>query len=45
MWMLGSTGASVLVWDATEPAPVRRVTTPDAEHGRGLDIVDALCAR
>jgi hypothetical protein len=47
MWMLGSRGASVLflVWDATEPAPVRRVTTPDAEHGRGLDIVDALCAR
>lgn len=47
MWMLGSAGASVLIliWDATEPAPVRRVTTPDAEHGRGLDIVDALSAR
>jgi anti-sigma regulatory factor (Ser/Thr protein kinase) len=47
MWMLGSTGASALflIWDATDPAPVRRVTTPDAEHGRGLDIVDALSAR
>jgi anti-sigma regulatory factor (Ser/Thr protein kinase) len=47
MWMLGSAGASVLIliWDATAPAPVRRVTTPDAEHGRGLDIVDALSAR
>jgi hypothetical protein len=47
MWMLGSAGASVLflIWDATEPAPVRRVTTLDAEHGRGLDIVDALSAR
>jgi anti-sigma regulatory factor (Ser/Thr protein kinase) len=47
MWMLGSRGASVLflVWDATDPAPVRRVASPDAEHGRGLDIVDALSAR
>jgi hypothetical protein len=47
MWMLGRTGASVLflVWDATMPAPVRRVTTPDAERGRGLDIVAALSAR
>lgn len=47
MWMLGSAEASVLflIWDATQPVPVRRVTTPDAEHGRGLDIVDALCAR
>ena len=46
MWMLGSTGAGVLflVWDATEPPPVRRVTVPDAEYGRGLDIVDPLCA-
>jgi anti-sigma regulatory factor (Ser/Thr protein kinase) len=46
MWMLGSMGTSVLflVWDATEPAPVRRVATPDAEHGRGLTLVDALSA-
>ena len=47
LWMLGSSGTSVLflIWDATAPAPVRRVTTPDAEHGRGLDIVDALSTR
>ncbi len=47
LWMLGSSGASALflVWDATEPVPVRRVTTPDAEHGRGLGIVAALSAR
>jgi anti-sigma regulatory factor (Ser/Thr protein kinase) len=47
LWTLGSRGASALflVWDATSPAPVRRVTTPDAEHGRGLDIVAALSAR
>jgi hypothetical protein len=45
--MLGGRGASVLflVWDATMPAPVRRVTAPDAEHGRGLDIVAAMSAR
>ena len=47
MWMLGRRRASVLflIWDATDPAPVRRVTTPDADHGRGLDIVDALSTR
>jgi anti-sigma regulatory factor (Ser/Thr protein kinase) len=47
LWMLGSAGASVLflVWDITAPAPVRRVTTPDAEHGRGLTIVDTLSTR
>lgn len=47
LWMLGSSGASALflVWDATEPAPVRRAAAPDAEHGRGLDIVNALSAR
>jgi anti-sigma regulatory factor (Ser/Thr protein kinase) len=47
LWMLGSMGASVLflVWDITAPAPVRRVTTPDAEHGRGLEIVDTLSTR
>ena len=46
LWMLGSSRASVLllVWDATEPAPVRRVATPDAEHGRGLGIVGTLSA-
>jgi anti-sigma regulatory factor (Ser/Thr protein kinase) len=46
MWML-SDGASVLflAWDATMPAPVRRDAAPDAEHGRGLAIVEALSAR
>ena len=47
LWMLGTRGQSVLilVWDATRPAPVRRVATPDAEHGRGLEIVGVLSAR
>jgi hypothetical protein len=47
MWMLGGMEAGVmfLVWDATEPAPVLEVATPDAEHGRGLTLVDALSAR
>ncbi len=46
MWMLGDGGSVLfLIWDATMPAPVRGVTTPDAEHGRGLALTDALCAR
>ncbi len=47
MWMLGCAGAGVLflIWDATMPAPVLGVTAPDAEHGRGLVLVDSLCAR
>jgi anti-sigma regulatory factor (Ser/Thr protein kinase) len=47
MWMLAGNGAGVLIliWDATMPAPVLGVTTPDAEHGRGLTIVDALSDR
>lgn len=46
MWTLGSgTRVLFLVWDATSSAPMRCVTTPDAEHGRGLTIVDALSAR
>jgi anti-sigma regulatory factor (Ser/Thr protein kinase) len=46
LWMLGD-GASILflVWDATMPAPVRDSATPDAEYGRGLAIVEALCVR
>jgi hypothetical protein len=46
LWMLGD-GASALflVWDATMPALVRDIATPDAEHGRGLTIVEALCVR
>jgi anti-sigma regulatory factor (Ser/Thr protein kinase) len=43
LWMLGDGGSVLLlVWDATMPAPVRSVTTSDAEHGRGLTLVDAL---
>jgi hypothetical protein len=46
VWMLGDQGAVLLlVWDATMSAPVRRVATPDAEHGRGLTQVDALSHR
>jgi hypothetical protein len=46
MWVLGSgAGVLFLVWDATSPAPVRRVPTSYAEHGRGLNIVDALSTR
>ena len=46
LWMLGD-GPSVLflVWDATMPAPVLTSATPGDEHGRGLALVDALCAR
>jgi anti-sigma regulatory factor (Ser/Thr protein kinase) len=47
IWVLADTGAGVLflVWDATMPAPVLRVPTLDAEHGRGLTIVEAISAR
>lgn len=47
LWMLGSRGTSALfiVWDAGRPAPVRRAATPDAEHGRGLEIVGILSAQ
>jgi hypothetical protein len=46
IWMMAGSGAGVLflIWDSTTPAPVRRVTTPDAEHGRGLNIVEAVSA-
>ena len=46
LWTLGTLGASALflVWDATAPPPVRRDAAPDAEHGRGLTLVDALSA-
>jgi hypothetical protein len=46
LWVLGSgVGVLFLVWVATTPAPARRVITPDAEHGRGLNIVEALSDR
>jgi len=46
MWVLsdGDGGVLFLVWDATMPPPVGRTVGPDAEHGRGLAIVDAVAA-
>jgi anti-sigma regulatory factor (Ser/Thr protein kinase) len=32
----------ILVWDATMPAPVPAPASPEAEHGRGLAIVESL---
>jgi anti-sigma regulatory factor (Ser/Thr protein kinase) len=34
----------IFVWDACPDPPARREAGPDAESGRGLAIVDALCA-
>jgi anti-sigma regulatory factor (Ser/Thr protein kinase) len=33
----------VQVWDASEELPKRQIPEADAEHGRGLLIVDAIC--
>ena len=33
------------VWDTSPELPVLRTAGPDAEHGRGLQLVDALSAR
>jgi anti-sigma regulatory factor (Ser/Thr protein kinase) len=38
------TGLHVEVWDRSEAAPVRRCPSPDTEGGRGLVLVDRLCA-
>jgi anti-sigma regulatory factor (Ser/Thr protein kinase) len=46
MWMLSDrTSILFLVWDATRPAPVLRDVTPDAEDGRGLDMVNTISER
>ena len=47
LWMLGrpGTAALFLVWDITRRAPERRAADPEAEHGRGLALVDALSTR
>jgi anti-sigma regulatory factor (Ser/Thr protein kinase) len=47
LWMLGDRASLLfLVWDATDPVPVLAPATPDKdEHGRGLEIVNALCQR
>jgi serine/threonine-protein kinase RsbW len=43
LWLLGDKASVLfLVWDATSPAPVLCGATPDAEHGRGLDLVNTL---
>lgn len=43
LWMLGDQASVLfLIWDATSPVPVLRAATPDAEHGRGLDLVNTL---
>jgi anti-sigma regulatory factor (Ser/Thr protein kinase) len=34
----------VQVWDGNEQMPVPQEPEPDAEHGRGLLIVESLCA-
>jgi hypothetical protein len=45
VWLLGSDVAvMILVWDAMARMPVRRDANWDDESGRGLGIVDALCA-
>lgn len=43
LWILGcGTSVMALVWDATTPAPVLRAPAADAEHGRGLVLVQEL---
>lgn len=44
LWMLGDgRSALFLIWDATTPPPVIGNAAPEAEHGRGLAIISALC--
>ncbi|WP_300606646.1 ATP-binding protein [Trebonia sp.] len=46
LWMLGDRASAVfLVWDATDATPVLRDATSDAEHGRGLQMVNGLSER
>ena len=46
LWMLGDRASVMfLVWDATMPAPVLAHAAPADEHGRGLTLVNTLCAR
>lgn len=46
LWMLGDRASAVfLIWDVTDPAPVLRDATSDAEHGRGLQMVNGLSQR
>ena len=43
LWLCADQDAVLIqVWDAVDQLPVRRDADPDADHGRGLVIVDAL---
>jgi anti-sigma regulatory factor (Ser/Thr protein kinase) len=42
--LAGSGAVAVIVTDPSPDPPVKRDPTADTEHGRGLHIVDALCA-
>jgi hypothetical protein len=51
LWLLGGAGAQaagevmILVWDAVAERPVPREAGPDDVSGRGLALMEALCAR
>lgn len=44
MRLAGTGAVAVIVTDPSPRPPIRRDPTGDAEHGRGLNIVDALSA-
>jgi anti-sigma regulatory factor (Ser/Thr protein kinase) len=44
-WMERSMALGIVVTDPSPLPPVKRAPTKDAEHGRGLHIVEALSAR
>jgi anti-sigma regulatory factor (Ser/Thr protein kinase) len=45
MCLAGSGAVAVIVTDPSPSPPVKGDPAGDTEHGRGLNIVDALCAR
>jgi anti-sigma regulatory factor (Ser/Thr protein kinase) len=45
MHLAGSGAVAVIVTDPSPDPPVKCDPDEDTEHGRGLNIVDALCAR
>jgi hypothetical protein len=51
MWLLGGPGAHavgevvIAVWDAVAEPPVPREAGPEDVSGRGLALMEALCAR
>lgn len=44
-YLEGSAALAIVVTDPSPQPPVKRDPTGDAEHGRGLHLVDALSAR